>query len=392
MGSRAVKRSPDSPQSMRTAAVTLFFSAAALTALGMVMLVSASTGAKEANYLVMQPIWCGIGLVACWAAAALDYRIFKRHSWITWSAFLIVIALLVVVIVPNPLCPRLKGASRWIKLGFFTMQPSELAKIALILVLAWYGDRYQSRMPTFWRGLVIPGLIIAAVLALIFKEPDVGTVILLATVSGIMLLIAGVKWRFLLPPVILATVALAVFLWNNQMRSERIYAWLHVEETRLGKGLQTWQAMVALGSGGVTGVGLGDGRQKLGFIPEHHTDFIFSVIGEELGLVATIGIIVGFAVLVGCGLFIAWHAAETFGMLLAAGITFLIGFQAVINIGVVTGSLPNKGISLPFLSYGGSNLVVMLACVGVLINVARHGLEPNRNPFALRQAATPEFA
>jgi len=377
---------------MRSAAVTLFFSVAALTALGMVMLVSASTGAKEANYLVMQPIWCAIGLAACWGAAILDYRIFKRLPWLTWTLFFVVLVLLVVVILPTPISLRVKGASRWLKFGMFTMQPSELAKLGLVTVLALYADRYQRWMPTFWRGMVIPGLIVAAVLALLFKEPDVGTVILLAAVSGMMLLIAGIRWRFFLPPVVLGTIALGIFLWNNPMRSERIYSWLHVEETKLGKGLQTYQAMVALGSGGVSGVGLGDGRQKLGFIPEHHTDFIFSVIGEELGLIATIGIILAFALVVGCGLYIAWHAADTFGMLLAAGITFLIGLQAVINIGVVTGSLPNKGISLPFLSYGGSNLVVMLASVGVLMNVARHGLEPNRNPFALAQGVSAEMA
>src|SRR4051812_18358668 len=372
---------------MRTAAVTLFFSAAALTALGMVMLVSASTGSKEANYLMMQSLWCGLGLIACWAAAALDYRIFKRHPWLTWTLFVVALGLLLAVIVPNHFSLRVKGASRWLRLGPFTMQPSELAKIALITVLALYADRYQRWMPTFWRGMVIPCFVVALTLALIFKEPDVGTVILLATVSGMMLLIAGIRWRFFLPPVAIGAVALGIFLWNNPMRSERIYSWLHVEETRLGKGLQTYQAMVALGSGGVTGVGLGDGRQKLGFIPEHHTDFIFSIIGEELGLVATLAVILGFGLVVGCGLYIAWHASDTFGMLLAAGITFLIGFQAVINIGVVTGSLPNKGISLPFLSYGGSNLVVMLASVGVLMNVARHGVEPNRNPFALGQRA-----
>lgn len=367
---------------MKRAAVTLFFSVAALTALGMVMLVSASIGAKEGNYLVMQPIWCVLGLIACWAAAAVDYRIFKRHPWLTWAIFIGVLTLLVLVLIPG-IGYRIKGASRWLKLGPLTMQPSELAKVALVTLLALYADRYQRWMPTLWRGMVIPGLIVAVVLALIFKEPDVGTVILLAMVSGIMLLIAGIRWRFFLPPVILGTLALGLFLWNNPMRSERIYSWLHIEETKLGKGLQTYQAMVALGSGGVTGVGLGDGRQKLGFIPEHHTDFIFSVIGEELGLIATIGIVLGFALVVACGLFIAWHASDTFGMLLAAGITFLIGFQAVINIGVVTGSLPNKGIPLPFLSYGGSNLVVMLASIGVLINVARHAREPNSNPFSL---------
>src|SRR5437660_7460045 len=376
---------------MRTAAVTLFFSGAALTALGMVMLVSASTGGKEANYLLMQPLWCLLGMIACFGAATLDYRIFKRHPSITWLIFGVVLALLVLVLVPG-IGLRVKGASRWLKLGPFSMQPSELAKIALILVLALYAERYQRWMPTFWRGMVIPFAVIGLVLALIFKEPDVGTVILLGTVSSIMLLIAGIRWKFFLPPVIAGVLGLALFLWNNAMRSERIYSWLHIEETKLGKGLQTYQAMVALGSGGPTGVGLGDGRQKLGFIPEHHTDFIFSIIGEELGLIATLGVILGFALIAGCGLYIALHASDKFGMLLAAGITFLMVFQAIINIGVVTGSLPNKGISLPFLSYGGSNLVVMLAGVGMLINVARHAHEPNKNPFALVNEFACEFS
>jgi cell division protein FtsW len=376
---------------MKSAAITLFFSAAALTALGVVMLVSARIGAKENNHLAMQTAWCVIGLLFCWAAASLDYRIFKRFPWLTVAIYIGVLALLLLVLVPG-IGSHKNGSSRWLKLGPLTMQPSELAKIALITLLAVYGDRYQRWMPTLWRGMVIPGVIVGVVLALIFKEPDVGTVVLLAAVTGTMLLIAGIRWRYFLPPVLLAAIALGFFLWNNPMRSGRIYSWLHVEETKLAVGLQTYQAMVALGSGGTTGLGLGDGRQKLGFIPEHHTDFIFSVIGEELGLVATMGILLGFGLLAACGLYIAWHASDTFGMLLAAGITFLIGFQAIINIGVVTGSLPNKGISLPFLSYGGSNLVVMLASVGVLINIARHGHEPNTNPFALTEELASEIA
>src|SRR6266404_4314945 len=253
---------------MRAAAVILFFSAAALTALGMVMLVSASIGAKEGNYLVMQPIWCGIGLLGCWAAAGIDYRKLKERPWLIWAIFVVVLLLLVLVVFPR-IGLRIKGASRWLKFGPLTMQPSELAKLALVTLLAHYADRYQRWMPTFWRGMVIPGMIVGVVLALIFKEPDVGTVMLLATVSGVMLLIAGIRWRFFLPPVIIGAVALGLFLRNNHMRSERIYSWLHVEETKLDKGLQTYQAMVALGSGGVTGVGLGDGRQKLGRSEEH---------------------------------------------------------------------------------------------------------------------------
>jgi cell division protein FtsW len=138
--------------------------------------------------------------------------------------------------------------------------------------------------------------------------------------------------------------------------------------------------MVALGSGGVTGVGLGDGRQKLGFVPFHHTDFIFSVIGEELGLIATLLVLVAFMAITICGVYIAWNSRDTFGMLLASGITFLIGFQAVINIGVVTSALPNKGLALPFISYGGSNLVVMLACVGILLNIGRIAGESGNPP------------
>jgi cell division protein FtsW len=251
------------------------------------------------------------------------------------------------------------------------LQPSEIVKIALIIAVAWYGERYQRFMGNWWRGVVVPGVGIAVVLALIFKEPDVGTTLLLGAVSAVMLLIAGMRWRYFLPPLITALIAMTVFIIHDPMRSARLYAWLHPEETKLDKGMQTYQAVAALGSGGLQGVGLGEGRQKLGFVPEHHTDFIFSVIGEELGLMATLSVLTAFLVILFCGVYIAWNAADTFGMLIASGITFLIGLQVLINVGVVTGTLPNKGLALPFISYGGSNLVVMLACVGLLINVGR---------------------
>jgi cell division protein FtsW len=156
----------------------------------------------------------------------------------------------------------------------------------------------------------------------------------------------------------------------------RILSWLNPEETKDGAGYQAWQAMIALGSGGVSGLGIGNGRQKLGFVPEHHTDFIFSIIGEEMGLVATLGVIGGFIIFVLCGVYVAWHARDVFGLLLGSGITFLIGMQAFINIGVVTSALPNKGLPLPFISYGGSSLLLMLFAVGVLISIARQGGPP----------------
>ncbi len=356
---------------MKIATTILFFCVTALLALGMVMLFSASTGQVETKYLTMQPIWCGLGFVVCWLVASADYRWLKKFPWVPWALLGSVVLLLILVLIPG-IGFKIKGASRWLRVAGFTMQPSELAKIALIIALAYYGERYQRQMPTFTRGMIVPVLIISLVLGLLFAEPDVGTAMLLATVSAVMLLVAGIRWRYFFPPVIFGAVAIGLFLWHNPMRSERIYSWLHVEETKQDKGMQAYQAMVALGSGGVTGVGLGDGRQKLGFVPEHHTDFIFSVIGEELGLVATMLVVLAFLAIMICGVYIAWNASDTFGMLIAVGITFLIGFQAVINIGVVTGSLPNKGLSLPFISYGGSNLVVMLGCVGLLINIARH--------------------
>lgn len=182
--------------------------------------------------------------------------------------------------------------------------------------------------------------------------------------------------RYFIPPVVAGIVGLGISIWRDPMRMKRVFSWLYLEENREGVGYQAWQAMIALGSGGWSGLGLGNGRQKLGFVPEHHTDFIFSIIGEELGLIATIGVVIGFVGIVASGVYIASKAKDAFGRLLATGITFLIGLQAFINIGVVTSALPNKGISLPFISYGGSNLLVMLTAVGLLLSVARQAPSP----------------
>ncbi len=334
----------------------------------MVMLVSASTGQQEARYLILQPIWAGVGLVAGSIAASGDYRWLKK-SW--WALLLVAIAFLVLVWVPHIGISR-KGAARWIGYGGLRLQPSELAKVALIIALAWYGERFQRHMGTLARGVLLPGAGIAVILGLIFKEPDVGTTLLLGSVSAVMLLIAGLRWRYVLPPFLAGLVGIMMFIAHDSMRSERVYAWLHPEETRLDKGMQTYQSVAALGNGGIKGLGLGEGRQKLGFVPENHTDFIFSVIGEELGLIATLGVLAAFLLILICGVYIAWNAEDTFGMLLASGITFLIATQVLINVGVVTGALPNKGLALPFISYGGSNLVIMMGCVGLLINIGRN--------------------
>jgi cell division protein FtsW len=358
---------------LKLAVTTLVFCVAALLALGLVMLYSSSMSQAGARYLLMQLIWCALGMVLCVTAASFDYRVLRK---LALPLFLLAVILLALVLVPGIGYKAVKGARRWFDFGGVRFQPSELAKIALVIALAWYGERFQRQMPSWMRGVIIPGSFIALMLGLIFVEPDRGTTILLAAVSGAMLLVAGVRWKYFVPPVVLAAAALALSLWHDPMRLKRIFGWLYLEEHKAGVGYQAHQAMIAFGAGGWTGLGLGNSRQKMGFVPEHHTDFIFSIVGEELGLVATLLVVLAFVVLVLCGIYIALNARDTFGMLLGAGLTFLIGLQAFINIGVVTSALPNKGLPLPFISYGGSNLLMMFASIGILLSIARHARVP----------------
>jgi len=376
---------------MKVAVTLLVFCVAALLALGMVMLYSSSMTQVGAHYLLMQLIWCGLGIISCLAVASLDYALLRRFAWPLLG---IAVVLLALVLIPQ-IGIKINGARRWLGAGGFRVQPSEFAKLALLVIAAWYCERYQRHMRDWRRGIIMPALILGPVLLLIFVEPDRGTTILMAGILSVMLLIAGVRWEYFAVPAVVGGTLLGFSLWHDPMRMKRIFAWLYLEENKSGVGYQAYQAMLALGSGGWFGLGLGNGRQKLGFVPEHHTDFIFSIIGEELGLIATIGVVLAFVAIVLCGVYIALRARDNFGLMLACGITFLIGCQAFINIGVVTSALPNKGLPLPFISYGGSNLMMMLTCVGILISIARQAREtvslpetvlaPN-NPFSPRTA------
>ncbi len=381
---------PESPK-MKTAVTTLAACVAALLALGLVMLYSASMTQAGSRYLFFQLIWCALGLGLCVGATMLDYRWLKK---IAWPAFAIALVLLVLVLLPLPfgITKRINGAHRWFILPGMRLQPSELGKLALIIALAWYGDRYQRFMHTWRRGILLPGVIAAVMIAPIFVEPDRGTTALLACVCAAMLLIAGVQWKSFLPPIVLGVTAFAFAIWRDPMRMKRILSWMDVEGSKTGVGYQAYQAMLALGSGGWTGLGLGNGRQKMGWVPEHHTDFIFSIIGEELGLVATLLVVVAFVVFVICGVYISVRAPDTFGVLLGCGVTFLIGLQAFINIGVVTSALPNKGLPLPFISYGGSNLLAMFTCVGLLFSIARFSRLPAEAPESLNSSELPQPA
>ena len=358
---------------MKVAVTTLVSSVAALLALGMVMLYSSSMAQVGARYLTMQLAWCALGLGACLVTALLNYRQLKK---IWWLPLLIALVLLALVL-DTHFGTRINGARRWFRLWGLSFQPSEFAKIALLIALAWHGDFYRRQVSRWKRGILVPGALIGLTVGLIFLEPDVGNAMVLAAVSGMVLLISGIPLRYFLLPALVAALGVGLFIYHNPTRSGRIYSWLHLEETRRDTGLQAYQSMVALGSGGLTGKGLGDGRQKLGFVPEHHTDFIFSIIGEELGLMVTLAVVAAFVAIIFSGAHIARNAGDLFGMLLASGITFLIGLQAFINIGVVTSALPNKGLPLPFISYGGSSLVIMLGCVGLLLSIARQAGEPD---------------
>lgn len=342
---------------------------AVLLALGLVMLYSASMTQEGEKFLIKQSIFAVIGLAACVVATAIDYRWLRK---LVWPGLIIACALLAYVAVKGR---DVNGARRWIELPGFNFQPSEIAKAVVIVMLAHYASRYRERMKEFWRGVAIPGALAGCALVLVLAGKDFGTTLLLGLVTWLVLLVAGARPAYLVPIGVAGFAVVCALLMGNENRRTRIDAWLHPENYRLTVAHQQIQSVYAIGSGGATGVGLGNGRQKTGFVPEHHTDFIFSIIAEEFGLAATLGLLAAYGLLCWCGLSIAWRASDLFGQLVAIGLTFLIGVQVFINVGVVTMVLPNKGLPLPFISYGGSNLVVLLASVGIVLSVARRATD-----------------
>lgn len=363
------------------AASTLFaIGVLVLAAFGLVMQYSVSPAGDSWRFLSRQILGGGLGVVLAFGVAfLLPYAWLERLAWVALG---LAVVLLVLVLLPLPICHRANGAQRWFRVAGFQFQPSDFAKLALLLALARYAAEARVRMTTFTGGVLIPGAFIGLVLALIFVEPDWGTALMLGGVAGVVLLVAGARWRYFLPPAVAGLALVAVLLAYDPTRFDRIYSYLHVEETRQDTGHQVWQSWIALGAGGITGVGFDRSTQKR-FVPEHHTDFIFAIVGEEFGFVGTTMVALLYMMLFCCGWYIAWHASDAFGTYLATGVTFLIGLQALFNMAVVSGALPNKGLSLPFISYGGSNLMMLLAGAGMLLRVARAAVEPAREDPAL---------
>jgi len=357
----------------RTSVYLLVVTVIGLIALGIVMLSSTSAYAPEAHgnamfLLKRQVVWLGIGVVVCAIAAGLDYHLLEKTWWI-W--FALSVFLLALCFVPH-ICHRINGSRRWINIGF-TFQPSEFAKLAAITAVAWWFARDENYARQFWRGFVAPLSAAGILMALIAPEVDMGTTALIGSTTFLLMFIAGTRLAYLLPTVAFGLASLMIVALKMPDRVGRMMAFMYPDKYPK-EAYQTVQGLIALGSGGVEGLGLGNGRQKMMYLPFAHTDFIFPVIGEELGLRITLAIVFTFIVFIFSGAIIAMRARDRFGMLLGFGIVTIIALQAAVNIGVTTALLPNKGLPLPFISYGGSNLVFCLLGVGILINIYRQGL------------------
>jgi len=363
------------------ASVILILVVALLVLFGLVMLSSTSGPQGEKlfgdpnHFTHRQMAWLVVGLMAAFVSARVDY-----HNWLklAWPILGVTLILLVLVYVPG-IGLNIKGSHRWIRLPFgLTFQPSELAKFAAINALAlWFGTKRRKRTG-FVGGIVIPGVILGSFLILILPETDYGATVLIGATGGLMMFVAGAPIVYLILFGGLATGVLAAMIAHNTERMGRIMAFLNPEQYAQGEGFQLLNALYAFVVGGATGVGFGGSLQKQFYLPEAHTDFIFAIIGEELGVTASVGVVLLFVIFMLCGLRISGRASDVSGRLMAFGITILISLQAAINIGVVTGRLPTKGIPLPFISFGGTSLMVTLFMTGVLLNIAHQGKTPRK--------------
>ncbi|MFA5265171.1 MAG: putative peptidoglycan glycosyltransferase FtsW [Opitutaceae bacterium] len=343
--------------------------AISLTFLGLIILFSASAAYKQGPYYYLNKQLLGVAMAAggCWLASRLDLEDMRQYVWFIGGASLLMLAL---VLVPH-LGISVKGSKRWLGFGPLRLQVSEFAKLAMVFCLAHYLAINQTSIHDLKKGFVYPLAIIGVFAGLILLEPDFGTAALSVAVGLTLLFLAGARWRYILPTVAAVALLFAVAVIQNPNRLRRFTAFLDVEGNKQGGTYQLYQALAAFAAGGIEGAGLGQGRQQHKFLPEAHTDFIFAVVGEELGLFFTLAVVLVFAVIFIAGLRHLKKAPNMFQFLLVTGSLLLICLQAIINLGVVTGIFPTKGMSLPFISAGLSNLVLMGLLVGIFINTQR---------------------
>ncbi len=358
-----------------------------LVTLGVLILASASSAKYEdASYFwVRQIIWLGLASVVAVVATQIDYRFYKKIA-VPLACFSVL--LLILVRIPG-IGSNINGSWRWIRLGPINIQPSEISKIALILLFSWWLARNQRRIDEFKRGIFIPFCMLGVFASLLVIEPDFGTTMLVSSVTVGMMFLGGVSIGPLLITGLLGLLGVTLLIFQNPERMSRILAFLDPQKYEQDKAWQLINSLRAFANGSREtwwfGQGFGNSMQKYNYLPEAHTDFIFPIIGEELGLIASLIVVFMYVLLFILGLRIALNARDDFGRLIAFGITLMITLQALINFAVVTGCVPTKGLALPFISYGGSSLLVSGAMIGILINVARSSLHeksnPKRNPF-----------
>jgi cell division protein FtsW len=356
----------------------LFLVTVALCLIGAVMVFSASAVTAREQYgsayyfLWRQLIWLGVGFLAMFALMNFDYRRLRQPRVVFTLLSVVLLALLGLFFLD-----KLHQTHRWIRIGPASIQPSEMAKLGIILFLAWFLEarrRPRSFGVNSFQYTILPAVAVVLIVAgLVLLEPDLGTALEICMVALAILFVAGLSPKYIFGAGAAAVPAVYLAVMQASYRQERILAFLHPVETAQGAGFQLMQSLIAVGSGGLTGVGLMESRQKLFFLPEAHTDFIYAVICEELGFIGGAIVLGLFVFYAWRGLRIAMRASDEFGCFLALGITVMIVSQALVNLGVVLGMMPTKGIPLPFISYGGSSLLVSLIGTGVLLNIGQHG-------------------
>ncbi len=351
--------------------VPLLANAVVLAGFGLLMILSASSLSADAtfgdafHYVSRQLVGLGLGLVVATAVVLTPWRFVRRSAW---PAYLVTLALLVAVM--TPLGHSAKGATRWIDVGPFNVQPSELSKVALVLILADFLANNRGRLKDFI-GVVLPGLgLLAPLVFFVVLQKDFGTTVILVGLTGVAFFVAGLQWRYVFAGAGGATGLLALLVVIEPYRIKRLVSFLDPFADADGGGYQVVQGWIALATGGGWGAGLGSGVAQRGFLPEAHTDFISAVVGEELGVLGFVLVVALQIGLVWRASVIARRAADLYGLLAAQGIGAMFGAQAIINLGVVGGMLPAKGLVLPFLSYGASAAVVHTACVGLLLRIS----------------------
>ncbi len=313
-----------------------------------------------------------LGILFAFWAMSFDYR---KLSGIAKPFLLVSLFLLGLVLIPG-IGREVSGAQRWFRFKFISFQPSELSNLALIIYTADFISRKEKYIKTFWRGFLPPMAVLGITALLILMQPDLGTTVSIGVVIVIMLFVSGVRLSYLVSLLLASLPALYILIFSVPYRRARIMAFLNPWLDPKGSGFQIIQSQIALGSGGILGIGLGHSKQKLFYLPAAHTDYIFSIIGEEMGLLGTIGLIFMFILFIQRGVKVIKNAPDKFGYFLSLGLVLMFCLSVIINIGVSCGLLPTKGLPLPFISYGGSSLMFDMVSVGILLNIARTGEYP----------------